>query len=271
MPELPEVETTLRGIRPHIEGRVITAVRVWEPRLRWPVPLDLAEMLQGESFSVPRRRGKYLILPTTQGGSLIIHLGMSGSLRMVDQAMEKRRHDHVEFELSSGWRLRYHDPRRFGCVLWSTDPDLHPLLRDLGPEPFDPAFCGKMLYLGSRKKTTRVKSFIMDHRVVVGVGNIYANEALFEAGILPSRPAGTLALQHYERLAAAMVGVLESALAEGGTTLRDFVNASGQPGYFGQTLQVYGRNGLACRCCGREIVSARLNQRASYWCPGCQC
>lgn len=270
MPELPEVETTLRGIRPHLEGETIRAVRVWESRLRWPVATNLEELLVGASFGSIRRRGKYLILPLTGIGSLIVHLGMSGSLRMVSEAQERRRHDHLELVLSTGWCLRYHDPRRFGCVLFASEPDLHPLIRNLGPEPLGSSFTEAVLFQSARQKKTSIKSLIMDSGIVVGVGNIYANEALFLAGISPFRKAQDLSLRDCQCLVEAIQTVLGSAIEMGGTTLRDFVNASGQPGYFSQTLNVYGREGKPCPNCGIGVASMRQNQRSSYWCPVCQ-
>lgn len=270
MPELPEVETTLRGIAPHVSHARIQRVIVREARLRWPIPEDLAQKLEGSAIGVPWRRGKYLLLPIGGEGALILHLGMSGSLRVVDPELGPRKHDHVDFVLENGRALRFHDPRRFGCILFTKSPDQHPLLRDLGPEPFDSAFDGRYLHQKARGRKTSVKAFIMDSHTVVGVGNIYASESLFGAGISPTRAAGNISLARYERLAQTIRMVLAASIAQGGTTLRDFVNATGNPGYFRQTLNVYEREGEPCRVCETSIRTARQVQRATYWCPRCQ-
>lgn len=270
MPELPEVETTRRGIEPHVLGRVVRQVQVRNPHLRWPVVEDLPQILADKAVSSLGRRGKYLLF-VVDGGALIVHLGMSGSLRIAEPGSAWKKHDHVEMLFDGGVVLRYHDPRRFGCLLWAAgDPHTHPLLANLGPEPFADCFCGAHLRQAATGKTVAVKSLVMDGHVVVGVGNIYANEALFRAGIDPRRAAGRVSLSRYERLAAAIREVLDQAITQGGTTLRDFVNASGKPGYFQQTLAVYGREGEACRVCGTPIRSLRQNQRASFFCPSCQ-
>ncbi|NJD07173.1 MAG: bifunctional DNA-formamidopyrimidine glycosylase/DNA-(apurinic or apyrimidinic site) lyase [Methylococcaceae bacterium] len=270
MPELPEVETTRRGLSPHLCGRGVVAAVVRDGRLRWPVPPDLAEILGGRSIDAVDRRGKYLLI-RFDGGCLIAHLGMSGSLRMVAPEAHPRKHDHVDILLDDGGCLRFHDPRRFGCLLWTDqDPLLHPLLRELGPEPLEPEFSGEYLHDASRGREAPVKHFIMDARIVVGVGNIYANEALFRAGILPQRAAGRISPLRYRRLAESIKQALTEAIAQGGTTLRDFVNAAGRPGYFQQVLTVYDRAGEACRVCDRPIRSERLGQRATYYCPSCQ-
>ena len=232
VPELPEVETTLRGIRPYLEGESIQRFKVFESRLRWPVAPELPEILAGAKFGTIHRRGKYLIFALPGIGNLIVHLGMSGSLRVLKNDQDRRQHDHLEWALTSGWHLRYHDPRRFGCVLFAQEPDQHPLLRNLGPEPLGPSFSGGSLFERSRQRTTSIKALIMDSSVVVGIGNIYANEALFLARISPFRRALDLSLSDCECLVRAIQGVLACAIEKGGTTLRDFVNASGQPGYF---------------------------------------
>lgn len=270
MPELPEVETTRRGIEPHLLGETIAALIVRDARLRWPVPGDLPGKLPNRAIRAVRRRGKYLLLGT-DAGTLILHLGMSGSLRLADPTHPPRKHDHFDLVLANGLCLRYHDPRRFGCLLWTeTDPETHPLLVDLGPEPLEADFSGHLLHEKSRGRGAPVKSFIMDSRVVVGVGNIYANESLFRAGIAPARAAGRISLERYERLAAAIRAVLQASIEQGGTTLRDFVNEAGNPGYFRQTLEVYERAGEPCRRCGSGIRLGRLGQRATYWCGKCQ-
>lgn len=270
MPELPEVETTRRGIEPFVLGQSVARLVVRERRLRWPVPLDLAEKLEGREILRLDRRGKYLLF-AVDGGALVAHLGMSGSLRVAARDAPVKKHDHIDILLGSGACLRYHDPRRFGCLLWAEgDPLAHPLLAELGPEPLAPGFTGAYLHSAARGRETPVKTLIMDGRLVVGVGNIYANEALFRAGIDPRRAAGKVSLQRYERLAEAIREVLQQAIAQGGTTLRDFVNASGKPGYFQQTLAVYGREGEPCRICGGPIRAVRLGQRSTFYCPRCQ-
>ena len=267
MPELPEVETTRRGIAAHVTGHRIRAVIVRNPSLRWPVPEDLADRLGGQTIRAVRRRGKYLLLDIGSG-CVIVHLGMSGSLRIVRSDDAPRRHDHVDIVLTDGHALRLHDPRRFGAVLWSDRPGSHPLLRSLGPEPWEAT--AEYLYRRSRGRRQAIKSYIMDSRTIVGVGNIYASESLFEAGIRPHRAAGRVSLQDYTRLAAAIVKVLERSIRLGGTTLRDFVSATGEPGYFRQTLQVYERQGQPCRACGTLIKRVVMAGRASYYCPHCQ-
>ncbi|CAI8792936.1 bifunctional DNA-formamidopyrimidine glycosylase/DNA-(apurinic or apyrimidinic site) lyase [Methylococcus capsulatus] len=270
MPELPEVETTRRGIAPHIAGWRIVDVRVREARLRWPVPADLGETLTGRRLTDVRRRGKYLLLDFDEG-TLIAHLGMSGSLRICKPGFPPRKHDHVDLVFEGDICLRYHDPRRFGCLLWTAEPpERHPLLAALGPEPLDKAFDGAHLHRLAAGRNTAVKSFIMDSRVVAGVGNIYANEALFRAGIHPARPAGKISLARYRNLGEHIAEVLAASIEQGGTTLRDFVNESGAPGYFKQVLRVYDRAGQPCRVCGEPIRCMRLGQRATYYCPRCQ-
>lgn len=270
MPELPEVETARRGIEPYLLGQAVTGLVVREPRLRWPVPEDLPDKLRARRIQRVGRRGKYLLL-ATDTGTLILHLGMSGSVRIADPAQPPRKHDHFDLVLASGLCLRFHDPRRFGCLLWTeADPATHPLLADLGPEPLEADFSGRLLHEKSRGRSAPVKAFIMDSHVVVGVGNIYANESLFRAGIAPTRAAGRVSLERYEKLAESIRAVLRASIAQGGTTLRDFVNEAGNPGYFRQTLEVYERAGEPCRRCGALIRLARLGQRATYWCGKCQ-
>ncbi len=270
MPELPEVETTRRGIAPSLEGRRVEAVRVFDPRLRWPVPAELAGALAGQRIEAVRRRAKYLLLETA-GGTLILHLGMSGSLRVSDPETPRRRHDHLEIRLDSGRCLRLHDPRRFGAALWTREPPAeHPLLAPLGPEPLGEGFDGAYLRRVGRGRRQAIKPFIMNNRIVVGVGNIYANEALFRAGIHPRRAAGRISARRMEALVEAIRAVLAAAIEQGGTTLRDFLREDGQPGYFRQRLEVYERGGEPCPRCTATIRQALIGQRSSYYCPRCQ-
>lgn len=270
MPELPEVETTRRGVEPFVVGQKVERLVVRQPALRWPVPDDLPGIVKGQTVTRLARRGKYLLLDLG-AGTVIIHLGMSGSLRLCAPGQPPKKHDHVDLIFEHDIALRFHDPRRFGCWLWTAgDPLQHPLLIALGPEPFDPRYSGSHLHAAAVHRSSSVKGLIMDHRVVVGVGNIYANEALFRAGIDPRRPARRIAMRRYKRLADTTRAVLEDALDAGGTTLRDFVNERGNPGYFQQTLNVYGRAGEPCRDCGTPIRSLRLGQRSTFFCPRCQ-
>jgi len=269
MPELPEVETTLRGVLPHLQGRVIRELQVHDRRLRWPVPAEL-EQIVGARVLSGQRRAKYLLF-TTDRGTLLIHLGMSGSLRILAPAVPLRKHDHLCLRLDSDLELRFHDPRRFGCVLWFThDPAEHPLLRELGPEPLSDAFTARHLYELSRQRSCSVKSFIMDGHTVVGVGNIYACEALFMVGLRPTRAAGKVSLPRYTQLVAAIREVLAASIEMGGTTLRDFLNESGEPGYFKQTLRVYDREGMPCHTCQTPIKRIVHAQRSTFFCPVCQ-
>ena len=269
MPELPEVETTRRGVAPYCEGQFVLGVTVREPRLRWPVPSYLASRLVGQKIESIERRAKYLLFRTA-AGSLLVHLGMSGSLRVVTATETPRRHDHIDVQLQSGACLRYHDPRRFGCFLWLEPDEQHALLSHLGPEPLSEAFDGDLLYQRSRGRPGPVKNFIMDGKVVVGVGNIYANEVLFLSGIHPRRPAGRISRARYRVLGDNIKQVLTSAIEQGGTTLRDFVGGDGEPGYFAQQLYVYGRAGEACKRCGRALRELRLGQRTTVFCVTCQ-
>ncbi|MFT3929702.1 MAG: bifunctional DNA-formamidopyrimidine glycosylase/DNA-(apurinic or apyrimidinic site) lyase [Spongiibacteraceae bacterium] len=270
MPELPEVETTRRGIEPHIRGQRIERVVVRQPKLRWPIPADLNELLAGRSVESVERRGKYLLV-RFEHGTLLIHLGMSGSLRIIPVGQAVAKHDHVDIELSSGQALRYTDPRRFGAMLWHEgDVSAHPLLAELGPEPLTDAFDGVYLFERSRGRSAPVKAFLMDSHIVVGVGNIYANEALFSAGIRPDRAAGRVSLPRCEALAAEVKRVLARSIKQGGTTLRDFVGGDGNPGYFAQQLNVYGRGGEPCQVCGSELKEVRLAQRSTVFCRQCQ-
>jgi formamidopyrimidine-DNA glycosylase len=269
MPELPEVETTLRGISPALSGRTISEVRVRNAALRWPVTDEVAQAC-GQRISGLQRRAKYLLI-TLESGGLMIHLGMSGSLRICAEDDEPRKHDHVDIVLENGACLRFNDPRRFGLFCWWKPPvDQHPLLRHLGPEPLLDGFSGTYLYQNSRGRRGAVKNFIMDGKVVVGVGNIYASESLFMAGINPARAAGRISAVRYGALVAAIRDVLKRAIEQGGTTLRDFTGSDGNPGYFAQELLVYDREGLPCFQCGTAVRKKVIGQRSSYYCPGCQ-
>ncbi|OEU63942.1 MAG: DNA-formamidopyrimidine glycosylase [Desulfuromonadales bacterium C00003094] len=270
MPELPEVETIRCGIEPFIKGRCVTQVVVRTPRLRWPIPADLANRLCGQAVYEVERRAKYLLL-RTKVGTLLIHLGMSGFLRVLQQPHAPGKHDHVDIEFAGGICLRLNDVRRFGAMLWlDGDPMHHPLLAGLGPEPLSEELGGAYLYQRSKGRRLAVKPFIMDSKVVVGVGNIYASESLFRAGIDPTRAAGRISLARYHRLAEVIRQVLLEAIAAGGTTLRDFSDQDGRPGYFTQQLQVYGRDGQPCSTCGQDIVKIQLGQRSTYFCRQCQ-
>lgn len=270
MPELPEVETARRGIEPHLRGRRIARVSVRQPRLRWRVPATLARDLPGQTIRAVERRAKYLLLRTTTG-TVILHLGMSGSLRIVPAQTPAGAHDHVDIVLADGNCLRLRDPRRFGALLWTTrDPAQHPLLKYLGPEPLEPGFNAEYLYRASRKRRLAMRDFLLNAHIVAGVGNIYANEALFLAGVRPTRPAGRLRRTECQRLVEAVRDTLARAIRAGGTTLRDFMNADGLPGYFQQTLNVYGRAGKPCPRCGTAIRLKRLGQRSAFYCSKCQ-
>ncbi len=270
MPELPEVETTRRDIMSAVVGRRIAAVTVYDRRLRWPVPPDLPRILADRRVLALDRRSKYLLF-RFDAGTMIVHFGMTGSLRILAEAPPRRPHDHIDWVLDDGSTLRYHDPRRFGSVLWTTDdPQNHPLLRDLGPEPLEAGFDGMHLWKAARNRSVAIKSLLMDSQVVVGVGNIYANEALFRAGIRPSRPAHRVSRIRMAKLADAVRGVLGEAIAHGGSTLRDYVNGRGEPGRFQLTYFVYGRDGDACRVCGAAIRSQYIGQRNTFFCPVCQ-
>lgn len=269
MPELPEVETTRRGIAPHLLGRRIEKIVVRQPRLRWPVPGQLRAELPGQCISGVERRAKYLLVHT-KPGSALLHLGMSGSLRILSSATPPGPHDHVDWLLDTGKILRYTDPRRFGSQLWQPTGTTHSLLAGLGPEPLGDAFDGDWLWHASRGRAASVKTFLMDQKIVVGVGNIYAAEALFAAGIRPTRAAGSVSRARYARLAREVRRILDHAITRGGTTLRDFINPDGAPGYFEQELFVYGRRGEPCRVCGTAIRAITLGQRSTFYCAHCQ-
>jgi formamidopyrimidine-DNA glycosylase len=270
MPELPEVETTRRGVAPRVIGRRVAKVTVYDHRLRWPVPDDLARKLRGRTIERVDRRSKYLLF-RVGAGTLLVHLGMTGSLRVHSEAPPRRLHDHVDLVLDDGTTLRYHDPRRFGAILWiPPGTDVHPLLRRLGPEPLEDGFDAEHLWRATRGRRVAIKLALMDNRLVVGVGNIYANEALFRAGIRPTTAAGRLSRPRLARLADAVRDVLTEAIAKGGSTLRDYVDSAGEPGYFQLTYNVYGRDGSPCRTCGTSIRQVRQGQRATYYCAQCQ-
>lgn len=269
MPELPEVETTRRGILPHLAGRTVRRLLVRERRLRWPVGDEVGAGLVAARIDGVRRRAKYLLIDSARG-SAIVHLGMSGGLRVLDAGAPLRVHDHWDLELDDGRVLRYHDPRRFGCLLWQTAGEIHPLLAGLGPEPLEDGFDGAWLHARAQGRSVAVKHFLMDQAIVVGVGNIYAAEALFRAGVDPRRAAGRVSRLRYEALASAVRTILAHAIERGGTTLRDFLRPDGEPGYFEQELYVYGRGGEPCKACGAPLRAAVIGQRASFWCPECQ-
>lgn len=269
MPELPEVETTRRGIEPWVLGQVILDWQIRNPALRWPV--DIPQQLRGQAIQATSRRGKYILLHT-EPGTLLIHLGMSGSLRVLERDTPALKHDHVDLLLANERILRLNDPRRFGSILFHPGDavDEHPLLAHLGVEPLGNEFSGAYLHQLSRGRKVAVKNFIMDSKVVVGVGNIYAAESLFSAGLRPTTAAGRVPLRVYERLAQAIVTVLSRSLRQGGTTLRDFVGSDGNPGYFKQQLNVYGRQDLPCRVCATRLKLKTLGQRSTVFCPKCQ-
>ena len=269
MPELPEVETSRRGIEPWILDRMIANVVVRDRRLRWPVPRGIENKLRGRTIDSVGRRAKYLLI-NTDDGTAIVHLGMTGNVFIVDQGAPAGIHDHFDIELDSGKALRFRDPRRFGSFLWSREPHRHPLLSKLGPEPLGEEFGGEHLWEKSRGRKVSIKQFIMNAQVVVGVGNIYASESLFLAGINPKRAAGRIARQRYDRLADAIRDVLARAIQAGGTTLRDFYGGDGEPGYFRCELEVYDREGEHCRTCNTIIRVIVQGQRSTYYCRTCQ-
>jgi len=270
MPELPEVETTRRGLAAHLTGLTIADVVIRNANLRWPVPKNLPKLLRGQTIRSLKRRAKYLLMDCGSG-TLILHLGMSGSLRILPAGTPAEKHDHFDLVLGDGTLMRLRDPRRFGAVLWhGGDVHTHPLLATLGPEPLEHDFDARYLYQSTRGRSVSIKQCIMDNHVVVGVGNIYANEALFRAGIKPQLAAGKLSLPRCARLVEEIRATLTEAIKLGGSTLRDFVNSSGQPGYFQQNYWVYGRGGEPCRRCGSAIRQIRQGQRSSFYCRDCQ-
>lgn len=269
MPELPEVEVSRLGIQPWLEGVVVQRVVLRHHTLRWPIP-DEVHLLEGCPIQAVERRGKYLLLRSTQG-TAILHLGMSGNLRVLPAGTPPAKHDHVDIELANGKVLRFHDPRRFGAFLWTfDDPYQHPLLKTLGPEPLSTAFTTDYLVSRARKTQSYIKPWIMDSHVVVGVGNIYANESLFMAHLHPQRRAFTLTESEIGLWVQMIRHVLQKSITQGGTTLRDFMHSDGKPGYFAQELMVYGRAGLPCPQCGHPLEELRLAQRSTVYCPVCQ-
>lgn len=270
MPELPEVETTRRGIEPYLLNESVDSLTIHQWQLRWAIPKNINQ-LKDQSINAVKRRGKYILI-RTHAGQAIVHLGMSGSLRIcTDNDEPRRKHDHVEMHLSNGALLRFHDPRRFGCLLWqAADQPMHSLLAKLGPEPLENDFDAAHLIQATRKRKVAIKNLIMNSHVVVGVGNIYASEALFMAGIRPTRAAGRVTYAECEKLVDAIKTILQNSIDQGGTTLRDFVNSDGEPGYFKQSLFVYGREAEQCQNCGSVIQQKVLGQRSTFYCPQCQ-
>lgn len=268
MPELPEVETSRRGIEPYLVGHKIVRSVVRHPTLRWPISEEIKQLRDQPVLSV-QRRAKYLLLELKTGW-IVVHLGMSGSLRILSEPLVAAKHDHVDLILSNGMTLRYTDPRRFGAWLWFADLADSPQLKHLGPEPLTDAFSADYLFKLSRNKKTLVKPWLMDNKVVVGVGNIYASESLFLAGILPQRPTGSLTKSEISKLVLTIKTVLQQSIEQGGTTLKDFLQSDGKPGYFAQELRVYDRAGEPCRLCGSLIEVEKMAQRSTYYCPTCQ-
>ena len=270
MPELPEAETTLRGIAPHISGQIITQILIRNRRLRWPIPTQLEKIVTGQTLTRLSRRGKYLILHCEEG-SLLLHLGMSGRLRILTTDTPPQKHDHVDIHFANGTILRFTDPRRFGALLWTEEPpDEHSLLAHLGPEPLTPEFNADYLAQKARRREVAIKSFIMDGKIVVGVGNIYATEALFAARIHPEQAAGKVSRAKLLALTAAIKEILACAIQKGGTTLKDFSGSDGSPGYFSIELQVYGKANKPCPRCTVTLKEIRIGQRSSVYCPTCQ-
>jgi formamidopyrimidine-DNA glycosylase len=270
MPELPEVETTRLGIQSYIENQTVTQMVIRQPQLRWPIPCNLPEQLQGKIVQRLTRRGKYLLFEMGQG-ALIVHLGMSGSLGILKQKTAPKKHDHVDIMFANNIVLRFTDPRRFGSILWAEGAFLqHALLAKLGVEPLTTDFSAQYLWHAAQRRKKSIKSFIMDNHIVVGVGNIYATEALFLAGIHPQRPAGLVSEIEMTKLVDVIKNILTKAIQQGGTTLKDFVNGEGKPGYFSQQLQVYGRQGFPCFSCNKILQSMRIGQRTSVYCLYCQ-
>jgi len=270
MPELPEVEITRRGLAAHLTGLTVADAVIRHPRLRWPIPKNLLKLLRGQTIRALKRRGKYLLVEFDHG-TLILHLGMSGSLRILPTGTPPEKHDHFDLVLGNGTLVRLRDPRRFGAVLWhSGDAHTHPLLATLGPEPLEEGFDARYLHQATRGRSIAIKQCIMDNHIVVGVGNIYANEALFRAGIKPQLAAGKLSLPRCAKLVAEIRATLNEAINLGGSTLRDFVNTAGQAGYFQQHYWVYGRGGEPCRKCGAPIQQIKQGQRSSFFCKHCQ-
>lgn len=270
MPELPEVETTVRGIAPHIKQQIIFKVVVRQYQLRWPIPADIQQILSAKTIVDVDRRGKYILLKIDMG-AIIIHLGMSGHLRILTKDLRPDKHDHVDIVFQNKKILRFTDPRRFGAFLWvEGNPDNHPLLKSLGLEPLTKKFSGKYLQSQAKNRAVPIKSLLMDNKVVTGIGNIYATEALFAAGIHPAAPAKSLSLEQLDRLAKSSKQILQHAIKRGGTTLKDFLNSNGKPGYFSNQLKVYGRDGLSCLTCSSILQLMKIGQRSTVFCKRCQ-
>ena len=269
MPELPEVETTKRGLEPHIVRRRVLSVNIHQKQLRWEIPSHLPTTIKGESIKKISRRAKFILIKFNSG-TLVMHLGMSGSISVVPSAEALKKHHHFELVLDNATSMRFHDPRRFGSILWQKNNEQLSLFKNLGPEPLSSEFNDSTLYLSSRARKKNIKAFIMDSSVVAGVGNIYASESLFQAGISPKRVAGKTSKKRYQVLTQCIKQILSEAINNGGTTLNDFSNIDGEPGYFSQVLSVYGRNGMPCHRCDGTIKRIVQNQRASYYCPRCQ-
>ena len=269
MPELPEVETTRKGLEPLITDRKIISAHIYKKKLRWDIPTHLKKILKSQKILKISRRAKYLLLHF-DFGQLVMHLGMSGSISVVNSFEPLRKHDHFELKLDNSKSLRFHDPRRFGSILWQKPNETLSLLKNLGPEPLSYEFNNDSLFSSSIGKSRNIKSFIMDSNVVVGVGNIYASESLFLAGISPKREAGKTSKERYKVLTNSIKNVLTDAINNGGTTLNDFSNVDGNPGYFSQVLSVYGRDGMSCLRCNGKIKKIIQNQRSTYYCPKCQ-
>jgi len=270
MPELPEVETSRRGIEPYLANKTITGITIRQHKLRWPIPKNLPALATGKKIQAVCRRAKYIYLKL-DNGSIIIHLGMSGSLRICTDRTPPEKHDHIDIRVSNNRILRLRDPRKFGCVLWTSAPvNQHRLIKSLGPEPLDDAFTAEVLHSKARKRSSSIKSFIMNSHIVVGVGNIYASESLFKAGINPKRKAGNVSLARLEKLVDAIKLTLRESIEQGGTTLRDFTSEDGKPGYFAQKLLVYGKAGENCSVCGQPIKQITQQARSTYYCSHCQ-
>lgn len=269
MPELPEVETTRKGLEPLITDKKIISVHIYKKKLRWDIPSDLKKILKNQQILEISRRAKYLLLHF-DFGQLVMHLGMSGSISVVNSFEPLKKHEHFELKLDNRKSLRFHDPRRFGSILWQNPNETLALLKNLGPEPLSYEFDEDSLFESSIGKSRNIKSFIMDSKVVVGVGNIYASESLFLAGVSPKREAGKTSKERYKVLTNSIKNVLKDAINNGGTTLNDFSNVDGNPGYFSQVLNVYGRENMPCMRCNGKIKRIIQNQRATYYCPKCQ-
>lgn len=270
MPELPEVETTKRGLEPVMVGTQVVDVALHNSQLRWPVDWEQLAKTKGQTLLSIDRRSKYLLF-NFDSGTWLVHLGMSGSLRLVAPDTGTRKHDHVVLSLSNNLELRYHDPRRFGSWLWAGNTPMdHPRLSNLGPEPLSSQFSGRFLHHATRSRKTPIKNLIMDAKVVVGVGNIYASESLFDAKIHPKKSSESLTLEECANLTKAIKKILRRSIKAGGTTLKDFSGSNGEPGYFQQSLSVYNQEGESCKACCTLIQKATLGQRSTFWCPTCQ-